>query len=261
MGIEISIAPRVAPPARSSSLPEKFMRDSALTKLRLAFARHQYVALPGLFSDPLAFATLKAEVERLEQFATKKDFIMSGYNTPRVMATVGGRSIKRESSLLTGMYAEGDLTLLVSQIAGRQVYPCNDQNEWMVINWLKGSGTTHGWHLDDPAYALVIFVETPAPGQGGEAEFITDWRRLCKGLGENPEGDVEAAVAGCRELGLIHSKTHAAGDAYLLRTDCCLHRVAPLTAEGARRVILNLAFEAKPDTHRRGITAASLYEN
>lgn len=258
---EISRAPQVAPPARSSSLPEKFLRDSVLTGLRRDFARNDYVALPGLFSAPLAFATLKAEVERLGQFAAKKNFVMSGYNTPRVMATVGGRAIRRESSLLTEMYAEADLNLLVSRIAGRQVYPCNDQNEWMVINRLEGQGKTHGWHLDDPAYAMVIFVEAPAPGQGGEAEFIPDWRRLCGRLGENPEGDVEAAVAGCRELGLIQSKSHAAGDAYLLRADRCLHRVAPLTAEGARRVIVNMAFEANPDTYRRGITAAYLYEN
>lgn len=261
MSAEISRAPQVAHPARSSNLPEKFLRDSALTKLRLAFARHHYVALPGLFSAPSAFEPLMAEVKRLEQFATKKNFVMPGYNTPRVMATVGGRAIKRESPFLTGMYAAGDLAALVSQIAGRQVYTCHDENEWMVINWLEGPGETHGWHLDDPAYAMVIFVEAPEHGQGGEAEFITDWRRLCGRLGENPEVDVEAAVASCRELGLIHSKTHAAGDAYLLRADRALHRVAPITSEGARRVILNLAFEAKPDIYRRGVTAAHLYEN
>jgi len=261
MCAEISRAPQVARPARSSSLPEKFVRASALTRLRLAFARQHYVALPGLFSAPSAFAPLEAEVGRLEQFATKKNFVMPGYNTPRVMATVGGRAIKRESPLLTAMYVAGDLAALVSQIAGWQVYPCHDENEWMVINWLEGPGETHGWHLDDPAYALVIFVEAPAQGQGGQAEFIADWRRLCGRLGENPECDVEAAVAVCRELGLVHSKTHVAGDAYLLRADHCLHRVAPLTAAGARRVILNLAFEAKPDTYRKGVTAAYLYEN
>jgi len=261
MSAAIPRAPQVARPARSSSLPEKFLLDSALTKLRLAFARHHYVALPGLFSAPSAFAPLEAEVGRLEQFATKKNFVMPGYNTPRVMATVGGRVIKRESSLLTAMYEAGDLAALVSQIAGRQIYPCVDENEWMVINWLEGPGETHGWHLDDPPYALVIFVEAPAPNQGGEAEFITDWHRLCGRLGQDPEGDVTAFVAGCRELGLVHSKTHMAGDAYLLRADRCLHRVAPLTSEGARRVVLNMAFEAKPDIYRRGITAAYLYEN
>jgi hypothetical protein len=261
MNAEISRASQVARPASPSFLPEKFLRDSTFTKLRLAFARHHYVALPGLFSAPSAFAKLSAEVSRLEQFANKKNFVMPGYNTPRVMATVGGRAIKRESSFLTAMYAAGDLATLVSQITGQPVYPCLDENEWMVINWLEGPGKTHGWHLDDPPYALVIFVQAPAPGQGGEAEYITDWRRLCQQQDENPEGDVAAAVEGCRELGLVNSKTHAAGDAYLLRADRCLHRVAPITSEGARRVILNLAFEAKPNAYRKGVTAAYLYEN
>jgi hypothetical protein len=261
MSAEISRAPQVARPASPSYLPEKFLRDSTYTKLRMAFARHHYVALPGLFSAPSAFAQLSAEVSRLEQFANKKNFVMPGYNTPRIMATVGGRVIKRESQFLKDLYAAGDLAGLVSQIAGRRVYPCLDENEWMVINWLEGPGKTHGWHLDDPPYALVIFVEAPAPDQGGEAEFITDWRRLCRRLGEDPEGDVGSAVEGCRELGLVNSKTHRAGDAYLLRADRCLHRVAPITSEGVRRLILNLAFEAKPDTHRKGVTAAYLYEN
>jgi hypothetical protein len=227
----------------------------------MAFARHEYVALPGLFSTPQAFATLRAEVARLRQFAAGKNFVMPGYNTPRVMSTVGGRKIRRESPLLTAMYEEGSLSQLVSGIAGRSVFPCHDENEWMVVNWLEGQGETHGWHLDDPAYALVIFAEAPAPGQGGEAEFITDWRRLRERLGEDPDGEVGAAVENCREIGIVHSKAHAAGDAYLLRADRCLHRVAPLTTAGARRVVLNLAFEAKPDVYRKGITAAYLYEN
>jgi hypothetical protein len=261
MSAEISRAPQVARPASPSYLPEKFLRESTYAKLRLAFARHHYVALPGLFSAPLAFAPLSAEVTRLEQFANKKNFVMPGYNTPRVMATVGGRAIGRESPFLKALYAAGDLKGLVSQITGRQVHPCLDENEWMVINWLEGPGKTHGWHLDDPPYALVIFVEAPAPGQGGEAEFITDWHRICQHTGENPEEDVAASVDVCRELGLVNSKSHVAGDAYLLRADRCLHRVAPVTSEGARRVILNLAFEARPDAYRKGITAAYLYEN
>lgn len=260
-GAQTLAVPRAARPARYSSIPEKFLREAALNELRLAFARNQYVALPGLFSAPSTFGPLAAEVARLEQFASKKNFVMPEYNTPRVMATVGGRAIRRESPFLTEMYAAADLSALLSRIAGRQVHPCHDENEWIVINWLEGRGETHGWHLDDPPYALVIFIESPSPGQGGEAELIPGWRRLCGRLGKAEGGDVGAGVAGCRELGLVQSRTHAAGDAYLLRADRCLHRVAPLKAEGTRRVILNFAFEARPAAYRRGVTAAYLYEN
>lgn len=260
-GLQAPVARRVMRSARDASIPEKFRSESALNALRLAFARDQYVALPGLFSAPRTFAPLAAEVARLEQFASKKNFVMPEYNTPRLMATVGGRAIRRESPLLTGVYAAADLTALLSRIAGRQVHPCHDENEWAVINWLEGRGETHGWHLDDPAYALVIFVESPAPGEGGEVELIHGWRRLCRLLGKDPAGDVANGVAGCRELGLVRSKTHAAGDAYLLRADRCLHRVAPLRADRGRRIVLNFAFEVKPATYRRGLTAAYLYEN
>jgi hypothetical protein len=58
MSAEISRAPQVVRPANPSYLPEKFLRESTYAKLRLAFARHQYVAVLGLFSPPSALALL-----------------------------------------------------------------------------------------------------------------------------------------------------------------------------------------------------------
>ena len=44
---------------------------------------------------------------------------------------------------------------------GAAVYSVNHKYEFMVSNMLSASGNTHGWHLDDPRLALVIFLSVP----------------------------------------------------------------------------------------------------
>jgi len=206
------------------------------------------------------FNTLQSEVARLRKYANNKNFTMPGFETLRRMSTLGGKEIRKESTLLTNLYEDTELRSLVSKISGRQVFTCNDPNEWQVVNWLEGSGQTHGWHLDDPPLALVIFIEAPPAEHGGLLEFINEWSRLCSELGHDPEHNVEKLVEHCYAAHLVSSKSHSTGDAYLLRADKCLHRVTPLAASGARRTVLNLAFEFEPDVRRIGVTAALLYE-
>ncbi len=242
-----------------SLLPESYADVAMLDQFRQDFARWQYVALPGLLPPPF-FTQVKAEVARLEHFARAKNFVMEvAYHTPRIMKTLGGQEIRRESPFLSDMYDEPRLRALLSYIAGHPVFTCNDINEWMVCNWLAGSGWTHGWHLDDPPLALVVFLEAPSPEDGGALEFIPDWHTICKQNGLDPQGDVKSLVAHCRAAGLVREKTHSVGDAYLLRADIFLHRVAPLLRDGARRTVLNMAFELAPDVSRNGITADLLY--
>lgn len=224
------------------------------------FARDGHVCIPGIFSTS-EFSTLQSEVARLRKYANNKNFTMPGFETLRRMSTLGGKQIRHESTLLTNLYESTELRSLVSKICGRVVFTCNDENEWQVVNWLEGPGETHGWHLDDPPLALVIFIEAPPPEHGGLLEFINGWHQLCAGLGQDPQRDVTKLVEQCYGADLVNSRAHSAGDAYLLRADKCLHRVTPLTTFGARRTVLNLAFEFEPDVRRIGVTAALLYEN
>src|SRR5688572_24083750 len=143
----------------------------------LAFARDGYVRLPRQFFAS-AFPALQTEVARLRQFAKTKDFIMPGYETLRRMSTLGGKDISRLSPLLVDFYENPDTRALLSNICGQEVFPCHDENEWQVINWLEGPGETHGWHLDDPPLALVVFLETPPASEGGALEYINGWRQL-----------------------------------------------------------------------------------
>lgn len=239
-----------------SLLPDYCREEQRLAELRRRFARDSYVGLPGLLRGE-AFEFVKSEVDRLEPFARSMSFEMEGYRTPRVMKALGGLAIMSESPLAY-IYLHYAIRQLVEAIAGAKIYTCLHPNEYMVVNYLLSPGSTHGWHLDDPAYALVIFVDAPPPGAGGDLEFIKDWPQLCRDSGLPPEGDVGGLVGRLRGQNLVRTKAHAAGDAYLMRANRCLHRVKEITAPGARRVILNIAFEetSKP---LYGMTANLLY--
>jgi len=225
----------------------------------LAFAREGYVRLPrSAFAT--VFPKLQSEVARLREHAKTRDFIMPGYETLRRMSTLGGKDIRRLSPVLVDFYQNPAIRALLSNICGQEVFACHDENEWQVINWLEGPGETHGWHLDDPPLALVLFMETPPASDGGALEFINGWRQLCAVVGSEPERSATSLIERCRAAGLVTAKVHATGDAYLMRADQCLHRAAPLTAAGARRCVVNLAFELQPEVRRTGVTASLLYD-
>lgn len=222
--------------------PKEF-EAAALADLREQFLRCGYVKLPS-FLTPITLRFLKAELERLESNASRRAFEMPGYNTPRSLSVLGGTTIKAQSPLLFGLYQHSALRSCVERIAGRTVYPCQHPEEFMVANLLHRSGDTHGWHLDDPAFAFVLFIDAPAEGQGGELEMIANWTDLCRRKGRRPDEDITDLIAWAAENNLIEHSHHAPGDAYLLRADINLHRVSPITGAGTRRCVLNLAFQA-----------------
>jgi natural product biosynthesis luciferase-like monooxygenase protein len=259
MSVELQ-APLKKDESIAFTLPDAYRQQPALKILKQAFAQQQYVPLRGLFTGEI-FNRLKAEVGRLERFAQARNFKMPGYETPRVMTTLGGQVISRESPVLTELYADEELRRLLGQIAGCTVYDCHDENEWMVATVLHAPGNTHGWHLDDPPLALVVLLDSPAPEQGGLVEFVRDWKDLCHEIGSDPENQVEPTLELCRAAGLINVRHHAMGDAYLLRANQSLHRVTPLGDPQARRTILNLAFELSPNVLRRSVTAELLFED
>jgi hypothetical protein len=229
---------------------------ASLRGLQGEFRRHDYVALPGLL-HPDALAALGAELRRIDGAATAHDFSVEGYATPRRLSTLGGERIRCLSPMLTALYTDAALRRLMDGVVGGRAHDCPNPSEFMVANIEAGAGATHGWHLDDLAYALVVSLEAPAaPAAGGLVEFIRDWRAVCERLGAPPEVDVGPTVDACRLLGLVRTAYHAAGDAYLLRADCCLHRVTELTTKGARRVVLVLAFDDRPG---RALPTSRLY--
>lgn len=253
------------PPATPTSWTEalfdltmaKSFEPAALADMHEQFLRNGYVKLPG-FLTRAALDFLCCELQRLEANAKRRVFEMPGYHSPRTLSVLGGRAIKEQSPFLYRLYHHSALRSCVEAIAGRPIYSCIHPEEFMVANFLQSSGDTHGWHLDDPPYALVIFAEAPAPDEGGEVEIIPNWTDLCRRKGREPDKDVSDLIDWARENGLIERFHHDAGDAYLLRADLNLHRVVPIKANGARRCVLNMAFQISPETVYAG-TADLLY--
>ena len=238
-------------------LSERYQHDWLHAELRREFLRKDYVHLPGLFSKG-GFGLLQAETERLKGFTQQKDFVMSGPETPRIMSVLGGNGILENSSLLWSLYSHYDLRNLIQGIVGAPIYPCKHPNEFMVINYLLAPGAIHGWHLDDPAYALVIIIDAPKAEYGGLTEFVPDWKEYCDYLGVSAEENVGSTIQQARADNRVRVKHHAPSDAYLLRADNALHQVTELKKEGVQRVIINLGFENTPDP-KYGHTASDLY--
>jgi hypothetical protein len=260
---------KIAKPFFAANLiSDQYREDWVLAELRREFSRNDYVKLPALV-DSETLAKLKVEIDLLEKFAHNKNFMMevSKYGTPRIMTTLGGETIMQELprlgldrvALLGTLYTHHEIWALLQSIIGARIYSCLHPNEFMVMNYLVGRGNTHGWHLDDPAYALIIFIESPpTKEEGGLIEYIQDWNDIYERETNSGKESVEAIIERCREKGAVKTLFHVPGDAYLLRADQCLHRVTPLVAEDARRVALNLGFESKPSPVY-GATATLLY--
>lgn len=233
------------------------VNHETLLDIREQFARSGYVKLPS-FLSPAALTLFRSEMEELEQIAIRRQFEMPGYETPRSLSVLGGTTIRTKSPLLYSMYHHSALRGTIESIIGRPVFTCTHPEEFIVANFLHNSGDTHGWHLDDPSYALIIFAEAPSEDGGGVVEFIANWPDLCRRKGHKPNENVAELVSWADENGLIDRHTHKAGDAYLLRADLNLHRVTPLKKEGERRAAVNLAFQVSADVDY-GITADLLY--
>jgi hypothetical protein len=236
--------------------PQQYDWD-ALQQMRERFMRFGYVRL-SRFVSLAALSLIKNELDELVQLAIRRSFEMPGYATPRSLSVLGGSIIKAHSPFLYSLYHHYALRNCVESIVGHTVYSCTHPEEFMVANFLHHLGDTHGWHLDDPPYALVIFAELPGENGGGELEVVPNWTDLCRRKHRKPDEAIGDLIAWAEENGLVDRHRHQAGDAYLLRADMNLHRVAPLLRAGDRRAVVNLAFQCTA-AMQYGSTADMLY--
>lgn len=223
-------------------------------QLRARFRETGYVKLPGLLG-PDTFRAVCAEVARLHASRARKDFVMPGFDTDRRMSVLSGKDVVARSAVIANLYACQELREWIAGVTATPVHPVPHEEEFLVLNFLDGPRDTHGWHLDDPRYALIVVVESPAPHRGGCLEYVPDWKRRAREQGFDPCHDLERGVQACRRQGWLRSDTLKPGDCYLLDAGEVLHRVSPLSADG-RRKALNLAFDDRRfrvygDTARR----------
>jgi hypothetical protein len=196
------------------------------------------------FLTPSIMQCLDDELALLYKTRSVKHFMMPGYNTPRFLSVSGGSKILSESSVISSLYIHYELNSVLSRIIGSDIFTIQHREECIVANYLDEPGATHGWHLDDPMYALIIVLE--------------DWRRFCHDLDIDPIRDVARGVSQAEDSGLIFRFRPGVGDCYVLRAGETLHRVSPLLDPGSKRKVINMAFDSRHDI-RFGATADMLY--
>lgn len=228
-----------------------------LRDLSQEFLANGYVKLPNLLHENV-FTAICDELLQQVPFARGRKFLMGGYETPRFMSVIGGSTLRLATDITWSLYLHWEIHQLLNQLCGMPVFPCLHPDEFMVANFLLHVSETHGWHLDDPAYAVIIVCEAPPAQKGGVLEYIPNWCDFCSRLGVSPDQKVDIPVEEAYKQNLIMTAHHLPGDAYLLRADQVLHRVSGLNSEGFRRIVLNLAYEATPNP-TYGHTASMLY--
>lgn len=242
-------------PAPAATIATTYRDPHRLKQLQAEFKRGLgFVRLPSFLSPP-TLDRVRADVEMLHRIRKRRDFRMPGFDTERKMSVVGGDIIGRVCSSLLTLYGDALLHAAIATIVGRPVRQVSHKDEFMVANFLDRRSDTHGWHTDDPKYALVVICDAPEPGAGGALEFIADWAEFCAQCGS--QTGIEERVARARAQGRVHQERFDAGDAYLLDAGANLHRVTPLLGSG-RRQALNMAFDDRA-FRRYGQTAQLLY--
>lgn len=238
-------------------ISERYRDKSELQRrLRASFGETGYVKLPD-FLTPDAFHTIASEVKRLHAARVRKNFVMPDFNTDRKMSVLSGKDVVRQSEVIASLYACQELRDWIASMTGTDIHTVLHDEEFLVVNFLDGKRDTHGWHLDDPRFALIVVVESPDTHIGGCIEYVPDWKRLARAEFFEPHQDVERGVEICRRKGKLCSDVLKSGDCYLLDASEVLHRVSPMLADGSRKA-LNLAFD---DRRYRayGETATRLY--
>lgn len=205
-----------------------------LDDLRTRFVQDEYVELP-FFGPPELRERLDREiVGLLDRHGVKRRInVARTGGTPRFMEVAGRDVIAEHSPLITATYRSAPLRTFLAEVTKETaIVPVPFVPEEMVMSRLTEPGETHGWHWDDYSYALVWIVEAPEPEAGGSLEYIrgTAWDK------ENSR--IEEHLAS----GAVERRHPTAGSAYLLKADTAMHRVAPLTRDGARRTILCFSY-------------------
>lgn len=232
---------------KSLSYPTTFISENYLsnsphlTQLKHSFQRTGYVKFP-MFLKKTVFENIASDIKNMYKKRFRKNFIMPEFKTDRKMSVLSGKEIVQHSESISNLYSSNELRNWISLFVGSPVFPIFDEDEFLVANFLDGQNDTHGWHLDDPQYALIIIIEAPTFDEGGHIEYISEWKNIAIQENFSSTTDVNQGVDICAKKKAISKDYLIKGDCYLLNAGDVLHRVAPLTKRGTR-IALNLAFD------------------
>lgn len=214
--------------------------QSPIFDLRRSYQETDFAEVVG-FTPPWVFDTALGEVEELfNNQAKRRDIVVaqSGH-TPRKYSNLDRDALAAGCTVVPELFHSRGLRSYLEQIVGETVLPVPYTPEEYIAARLHEAGDVHGWHWDDYTWALVWIFKIPDETIGGSVDFIAraPWDR------ENPRvGELVAK-------GPVVRRHPGVGNAYLLKADTALHRVAPLS-EDAERMIVCYTFATESDLTR-----------
>jgi len=216
----------------------EYLGTTLTHSIKEKFLEEGVVLLKNFFEESsIRKISLSVESEYIKRI--RRDFVMEPYGSTRKMSVIGGSSLVNSNITLMNLYSNTTLRSAIERIVGEPIHTVSHKEEFMVVNFLDGDGDTHGWHLDDPKYALVVITEAPE-GRGGNMEFISHWKKKYGSISE--AHGVSAAVNIAKLNGDVKSLALESGDCYLINARDSLHRVTPIEGKGKRKA-LNMAFD------------------
>lgn len=218
------------------------MAGERMDELRREYAPDGCIELED-FAPPAVWAGVAEEVEQLLLTAAqRRDLtVASTGNSPRRYDAISRDAIVEGATLIPSLYNSPTLLRWLAEITGEEeIIHVPHEPEEILITRMAEPGDSHGWHWDDYPFAMIWLIDAPPAEDGATVEFIphTTWDK------ENPRIEEHLAE---HEIQRRNPKT---GSIYLLRADTALHRVAPLTREGAVRTVLVLSFATPRDLER-----------
>ncbi|NEY30951.1 ArpA protein [Streptomyces sp. PRKS01-65] len=213
-----------------------------MADLQKRFRTDGYIEIPEFGPAGLKADIISEVYALLEEHGQRRQLkIASTGNSPRYYEAVGRNAIVANSEAIPASYRSPALLRFLAELTQEEgIVPVPWEPEEIVITRMTQTGDSHGWHWDDYSYSLIWIVEAPGEDEGGALEYVrdTEWDK------QNPR--IEEYL---RE-GTVERRQPAKGSVYLLKADTAMHRVAPLTKEGARRVILCYSYATLADLDR-----------
>ncbi|ODS23388.1 hypothetical protein AB835_09205 [Candidatus Endobugula sertula] len=227
-------------------LTSKYRQLWYIKNLKRQFMENGYVYLPNLFSSE-CFSTLKQEALKLENHAINRNYFAEETSTPRNMQVIGGRKLVEVSPLFLIIYLHHELRNFIQLATDSAALNSENEREVFGVHYMTNTKNTHGWHLDDGPFILVLFLQSPEIGEGGLMECITDWDIIKQQQNFKEDQNLESHIDLCRKKGLVKKFYHAEGDAYLLAGNKILHRVSPITKPNRKRIIFVSSYLETPN--------------
>lgn len=228
----------------SLDLNYPFINNQSIEVIKDTFAKDCYIKLPSFFKDAVLSRLKKEAFQLLEKQSKRKDFkMLETKGTFRHISTVSGNEISKHSSFIPMLYTNEKMIAFLREVAGETIFLTPDLADRHAIHRMHRQGDIHGGHVDDYAFVLILCLEAPDKHQGGGIEFVPYSKEL---------NDLKTNK--------VRKDFLEVGDAYFMRSNKAVHRVAPLKETVNRTVVVFTYADLETKDIKISYSSASLYD-